>query len=131
MAPTKNTANTRPLTGRGLRPAGRNPEALASDGGPNIAKAYNDMYRNPDLRHKARHERHIHLAGDKNNNKMESFNRGVREREKIMRSIKRRVSPIIDGMRIHHNTKPHMDPGGKSPCERIGRVNEVTTSVSH
>ena len=124
LAPTKNTANIRPLMKRGMRLAGRNPEVLTSDGGPNIAKACNDVFRAPGLRRKTIHESHIHLAGDRNNNKMESFNGGVRDREKVMRSIKRRDSAVIDGMRIHHNTRPHTGLGGKSPYDRMGIIIE-------
>lgn len=80
------------------------------------------MYRGPGLWRKARHERHIHLAGDRNDSKMESFNGGVREREGVMRSIKQRDSPIIDGMWIHHNTRPCIGLDGKSPCDRVGLV---------
>ena len=78
LAPTKNTADIRPLMRRGLRLAGRNPEVLTSDGGPSTAKACNDVFRSPGLRRKTIHESHIHLAGDRNNNKMESFNGVVR-----------------------------------------------------
>ena len=41
-----------------------------------------------------------------------------------MRSIKRPDSPVIDGMRIHHNTRPHMGLDGISPCDRIGMITE-------
>ena len=53
---------------------------------------------------------------------MESFNGVVREREKTMRSIKRADSPIIDGMRIHHNTRPPSGLDGISPYDRMGIV---------
>lgn len=124
MAPTKNTADIRPLMRRSMRLAGRNPEALTSDAAPNIKKACDDVYRAPGLARKTDHERHIHFNGDRNNNKSESFNGGVREREKTMRSIKRPDSPVIEGMRIHHNTKSHMGLDGISPCDRIGIVIE-------
>ena len=99
-------------TRRGLRPAGRNPEALTSDGGPNIARACSGAFRSPDLRRKAIHESYTRLAGDRNNNNnMESLNGVVKDREKVTRSIKRRDSPVIDGMRIRHNTKSCMGQG--------------------
>ena len=93
MAPTKNSADIRLLLRQGPRLAGRNPEALTSDGGPNVAKACNDVSRSPCLRRKARHERHIRLAGDKNNNKTESFSGGAGEREKVTRSIEGTIRP--------------------------------------
>ena len=124
MAPTKNTADIRPLLRRGMRLAGRNPDVLTSDAAPNIKKACDDVYRAPGLARKTDHERHIHFRGDRNNNKSESFNGVVRDREKTMRSIKRPDSPVIEGMRIHHNTKSHMGLGGISPCDRIGIIIE-------
>lgn len=124
MAPTKNTADIRPLMRRGMRLAGRNPEVLTSDGAPNIKKACDDVYRAPGLARKTDQERHIHFNGDRNNNKSESFNGVVRERVKAMRSLKRPDSPVIEGMRIHHNTRPHTGLGGISPCDRIGMVVE-------
>lgn len=55
---------------------------------------------------------------------MESFVGGVRDREKTMRSVKRADSPIIEGMRTHYNTKPHMGLGGMSPYDRMGIIIE-------
>lgn len=124
VAPTKNTADIRPLMRRGMRLAGRNPEVLTSDGAPNIKKACDDVYRARGLARKTSQERHIHFNGDRNNNKSESFNGVVRDREKTMRSIKRPDSPVIEGMRIHHNTRSHMGLGGISPCDRIGIIIE-------
>ena len=124
VAPTKNTANIRPLMRRGMRLAGRNPKVLTSDAAPNIAKACNDVFRAPGLARKTEHESHIHFRGDRNNNKMESFVGIVRDREKTMRSIKRPDSPVVDGMRIHHNTRPHTGLGGMSPFDRVGIVIE-------
>ena len=111
LAPTKNTADIRLPARRGLRLAGRNPEALTSDGGPSTAKARSGAFCRPGLRRKTVHESRIRLAGDRNNNKMESFNGVVRDREKVTRPIKRRDSPVINGMRIRHNTKSHMGLG--------------------
>ena len=33
-------------------------------------------------------------------------------------------SPIIDGMRVHHNARPRTGLGGKPPCDRMGLVIE-------
>jgi putative transposase len=52
---------------------------------------------------------------------MESFNGTVRSREKVMRSLKREDSLILDGYRIFHNhMRPHMGLGGKTPAEACG-----------
>jgi hypothetical protein len=47
---------------------------------------------------------HIRLQGDHNNNKMERFNGEVRDREKVMRGLKRKDTPILTGYQIYHNT---------------------------
>lgn len=46
------------------------------------AKAYNDVFHALGLWRKTIHESHLHLAGDMNNNRIESFNGGVRNRER-------------------------------------------------
>jgi transposase InsO family protein len=52
---------------------------------------------------------------------MESFNGTVRSREKVMRSLKREDSTILDGYQIFHNhVRPHMGLGGKTPAEACG-----------
>jgi transposase InsO family protein len=52
---------------------------------------------------------------------MEAFNGTVRSREKVMRSLKREDSPILDGYRIYHNhIRPHMALDGKTPAELAG-----------
>lgn len=68
-----------------------------------------------------KHIEHVTWKGDKGNQKMESFNGTVRSREKVMRSLKREDSPILDGYQIFHNhMRPHMGLGGKTPAERAG-----------
>jgi hypothetical protein len=52
---------------------------------------------------------------------MEAFSGTVRSREKVMRSLKREDSPILDGYQIFHNhMRPHMALGGKTPAEACG-----------
>ena len=41
------------------------------------------------------HIRHIKLSGDMHNNKMESMNGEIRDREKTMRGLKARETPIL------------------------------------
>jgi len=67
------------------------------------------------------HIRHIHFKGDKNTNKMERLNGEIRDREKVMRSLKKDDSPIIKGMQIHHNyIRSHMGIDGMTPSEKAG-----------
>jgi len=61
------------------------------------------------------------LKGDFTNNKMERLNGEIRDREKVMRGLKKDDSPIITGMRIHHNfIRSHMGLDGKTPAEACG-----------
>jgi hypothetical protein len=61
------------------------------------------------------------LDGDKNNNKMERLNGEFRDREKVMRGVKKTDSVIFDGSQIYHNyVRPHMALDGKTPAEKCG-----------
>jgi hypothetical protein len=52
---------------------------------------------------------------------MERQNGEWRDREKVMRSLKRADSPVIAGMQIYHNFfRPHMGLKGKTPAEAAG-----------
>ena len=56
-----------------------------------------------------------------NNNKMERFNGEFRDREKVMRGIKKEDSMIFDVYQIYHNyVRPHMSLDGKTPAEKCG-----------
>ena len=45
----------------------------------------------------------------------------IRDREKVMRSLKRVDSPILSGMQIHHNfIRTNMALDGKTPSEMAG-----------
>jgi hypothetical protein len=64
--------------------------------------------------------KHLHNAGiskEVNNNLMERLNGTVREREKVMRGLKKKESPIVDGQRIYYNyIRPHQALGGLTPA---------------
>jgi hypothetical protein len=52
---------------------------------------------------------------------MEAFSGTVRSREKVMRSLKREDSPILDGYQIYHNyVRGHEALDGKTPAEACG-----------
>ena len=75
---------------------------LITDGLP----AYHNAYLKEYWQHKQprpRHIRNISIQGERNNNKMERFNGEVRDREKVMRGLKRLDTPIITGYQIFHN----------------------------
>jgi hypothetical protein len=43
------------------------------------------------------------FQGDHNNNKIERFNGEVRDREKVMRGLKKKDTPILTGYQIFYN----------------------------
>jgi transposase-like protein len=105
---------------QGKEVAGKKPLTLITDG----LHAYELAYRREFYAHQkpvTKHVEHVTWRGDKGNQKMEAFNGTVRAREKVMRSLKREDSPILDGYQIFHNhMRPHMGLGGKTPAEACG-----------
>lgn len=70
---------------------------------------------------RTKHVRHIHLQGDMNNNKMERMNGEVRDREKVMRGLKKSDTAILKGYQIFHNYfREHEGLEGKTPAEAAG-----------
>jgi putative transposase len=52
---------------------------------------------------------------------MERMNGEIRDREKTMRELKRRGTPILSGYQTFHNyIRPHEAIGGKTPAEACG-----------
>jgi len=69
----------------------------------------------------AKHIRHVRLQGDIHNNKMERLNGEIRDREKTMRGLKKKHTPIFQGMQIYHNfIRGHEALDGKTPAEACG-----------
>lgn len=67
------------------------------------------------------HVREIRLAGKVHNNKMERMNGEIRDRERVMRTLEKTDSPILEGYQIYHNyIRPHMALKGKTPAEAAG-----------
>jgi len=119
VADTKYTADVRPLFQLAKAVAGKTPKTLVSDGAPNFHEAYNKEFRTTKL--ETEHIRHIRLAGDYNNNKMERMNGEIRDREKVMRGLERKDSPILTGYQLYHNyIRAHEALDGKTPAEKAG-----------
>lgn len=65
--------------------------------------------------------RDIRFGGQVHNNKMQRMNDEVRDREKVMRGLKRMDTPILKGVQIYHNfIKPHMALEGQTPAHVAG-----------
>lgn len=117
VADNKFTENVRPLFAEGKRITGKKPDVLISDGAMNFHEAYQQELWSR-VAPRTSHIRHIHLKGDHNNNKMERLNGELRDREKVMRSLKKTDSVMIKGMQDYHNYfRENMGLDGKTPAE--------------
>ncbi len=120
VAETKFTHDARALFRMGKEIAGKKPMLLITDGLP----AYHDAYRKEFWQHgqpRPQHVSHIRIQGDRNNNKMERLNGEIRDREKVMRGLKKSDTPILTGYQIFHNyIRPHEALEGRTPAEACG-----------
>lgn len=67
------------------------------------------------------HECDIRFDGHIHNNRMERLNGEIRDREKVVRGVKKADSPLIEGYQIFHNyVRPHMALEGKTPADKAG-----------
>jgi hypothetical protein len=121
VADNKGTSDVRPMFKEAKEIAEKKPKTLISDGAHNFHDAYLKEYWTMKKETRTEHIAHIRLAGDKQNNKMERMNGELRDREKVMRSLKTEDTPILKGMQIFHNyVRPHTALEGKTPSEACG-----------
>jgi transposase-like protein len=117
----KGTSDIRPMFREAARIAGKRPKVLISDGAQNFAEACKREWWSRHVDKMTTHVADIRLSGQVHNNKMERQNGEWRDREKVMRGLKREDSPVIAGMQIHHNYfRPHEGLGGRTPAEAAG-----------
>jgi putative transposase len=120
VAETKFTHDARALFRMGKELTGKKPMLLITDGLP----SYHDAYRKEFWQHeqpRPQHISHIRIQGDRNNNKMERLNGEVRDREKVMRGLKKSNTPILTGYQIYHNyMRPHEALDGRTPADACG-----------
>jgi transposase-like protein len=120
VAESKYKHDARSLFALGKRLMGKKPMKIITDGLPAYHDAYLKEYwtlKGP----RTEHVRHITIRGDHNNNKMERFNGEVRDREKVMRGLKKKDTSILTGYQIFHNyIRPHESLNGKTPSEACG-----------
>ncbi len=121
VADTKYTHDARELLRLGRQIADKTPATLITDGLQSYHDAYLKEYYTMRKDTQTRHVREIKISGEVHNNKMERFNGEVRDREKVMRNLKRKDTPILTGYQIFHNyVRPHMALKGKTPAELCG-----------
>lgn len=120
VADSKEKHDARRLFQEGREIASKRPETLITDGLQSYHDAFNKVFytnRNP----QSQHVNAIHFKGPANNNKMERINGEIRDREKTMRGLKTKTTPILQGMQIFHNyIRPHEGLEGKTPAEACG-----------
>lgn len=121
VANTKDRHDAGNLFRKGREVAGKRPIMLVTDGLPAYKDAFQKEFWTHKLDARTIHISAIRLQGDRNNNKMERLNNEIRDREKVMRSLKNPDTPIIAGYQIFHNyVRPHMALDGKTPAEVAG-----------
>jgi transposase-like protein len=113
------TGYTSALFHQGKVVTGKRPHTLITDG----LRAYHLAYKREFFAHKepTEHIQHVTWRKDRGNEKMEAFNGTVRSREKVMRSLKRKDSAVLDGYQIYHNyVRGHEALDGRTPAEACG-----------
>ncbi len=120
VAETKYKHDARTLFQLAKKVTGKKPETLITDGLRSYNIAYKKEFRT--LRYpRTKHIRHIKIQGDMNNNKMERLNGEIRDREKVMRGLKNKDTPILRGYQIYHNfIREHEGLDGKTPADACG-----------
>jgi transposase-like protein len=120
VAESKYKHDARKLFQLGVKATGKKPMTIITDGLPAYHDAFNKEFwtmKKP----RAEHINAIKLSGNMNNNKMERFNGEIRDREKTMRGLKTKDTPILSGYQIFHNyIREHEGLEGKTPAEACG-----------
>ena len=110
----------------------KKPQTLLVDFNPNrmfllqeeksqIYNANTDANGNSKLEERIKRELEISPIVVMNNNKMERLNGEIRDREKVMRGIKKKDSVTLIGYQLFHNyIRPHSALDGKTPSEKCG-----------
>ncbi len=110
-----------------MGPNANKPEKVVTDGLYAYKNAFNKEFytmKTP----RTQHIRHIRLAGDMNNNIIERLHGTKRDREKVMRGLKKEETPIISMQNIYYNrVRPHQALEGKSPADLARNGTDVSS----
>jgi transposase-like protein len=121
VADTKYHADIHELFHDGRKRAGKAPQRIITDGAMNFGAAINDEFWREKQAIAIVHDRDIRFNGPIHNNRMERLNGEIRDREKVVRGVKRTDSPLVEGLQIYHNyIRPHMALEGRTPASVAG-----------
>jgi transposase-like protein len=121
IANDKGISDVRALFREAKEIAGKKPKVLISDEAYNFATANTKEWCTNRKGDRVRHIRDIRFGGQVHNNKMERMNGEIRDREKVMRSLKNPNTAILKGMQVFHNYfRPHEGLDGQTPAEKAG-----------
>ncbi|GIU71207.1 MAG: hypothetical protein KatS3mg003_0686 [Candidatus Nitrosocaldaceae archaeon] len=117
VAESKHKHDARMLFRKGKELTDKKPQTLITDGLPSYHEAYLREFWSLKKDNRTRHVHSIKLSGDPNNNKMERLNGEIRDREKVMRGLKKKDTPILVGYQIYHNFIREHQALNKTPAE--------------
>jgi transposase-like protein len=121
VADTKYHADIHELFHDGRKRAGKAPQRIITDGAMNFGAAINDEFWREKQALALAHDRDIRFNGEIHNNRMERLNGEIRDREKVVRGVKKSNSPLIEGLQLYHNyVRPHMALDGRTPASVAG-----------
>jgi len=121
VADRKEGHNARGLLQKSKQVTQTKPKVFITDGLESYHQAYKKEFWTMKRENRTLHISHIHLRGDMNNNKMERLNGEIRDREKVMRGIKKKDSVTLTGYQLFHNyIREHSDLDGKTPAQACG-----------
>jgi transposase-like protein len=121
VADTKHSYDARELLRMGKEIAEKTPATFITDGLASYHEAYLKEYWTARKDTQTRHVREIRMSGEVHNNKMERFNGEVRDREKVMRGLKKKDTVILKGYQVFHNyIRPHEALDGRTPADLCG-----------
>ncbi|MDG7007993.1 MAG: DDE-type integrase/transposase/recombinase [Nitrososphaerota archaeon] len=121
VAENKGISDVRSLFREAKEVAGKKPKVLISDGAYNFATANKKEWWTHHKGDRTRHVRDIRFGSEVHNNKMERMNGEIRDREKVMRSLKNPQTPILKGLQVYHNYfRPHEALDGQTPARKAG-----------